>query len=138
MNTFTNLYNNILLESIIDIPRNSLDPTVFEFPDDGYPIMHPIIKSQIMRDVETIEEVNTVVRFFVVGSILTKAYTNNSDIDVNVQVNKSDPLAVEEMFNVLNRLNGRLAPGTTHPVNYYIHQGEYDLNKMTLKVFFSF
>ena len=75
MNNFDKFFNDVLNESIIDIPRNSLDPTVFEFPEDGPPIMHPIIKTQILNDIEQLKDLVPVMLFFAIGSILSKNYT---------------------------------------------------------------
>ena len=129
MNTFDSYINNILNESIIDIPRNSLDPTVFQFRDDGAPIMHPIIKTQILNDIEEFKTLVTVIRFFVVGSILTKNYTPHSDIDVNVQIDAPTDRIVESIFDLIKNINGRMAAGTTHPINYFVIQEDYNLDK---------
>lgn len=129
MSTFDKYFRDVLNESVIDIPRNSLDPTVFEFPEDGPPIMHPIIKTQISYDIDKIKEVVPVVVYFVVGSILTKNYTPHSDIDVNVQIDPPDETVVEGVFDLLKILNGKLGAGTTHPINYFIIKDDYDLDK---------
>jgi len=127
MNNFNTYINNIINESILDITRNSLDPTVFEFPDDKPPIMHPMIKTQIMTDIEKFKEVTKVVVYFVVGSILTKKYSPHSDIDVNVQIDVSDDNLMLRIFDLIKHLNGNLAAGTTHPINYYAVKSTYDL-----------
>jgi len=129
MNTFNAFFNSFINESIVDIPRNSLDPTVFEFPDDGPPIMHPIIKTQIMSDIDKFRELVPVVTYFAVGSILTKQYTAHSDIDINVQIDAPKDRVLESVFELMKRLNGRMASGTTHPINYYVIQEDYDLDK---------
>ena len=127
MNSFDKFFNDILNESIIDIPRNSLDNTVFEFPEDGPPIMHPIIKTQIINDIDQLKDLVPVVLFFAIGSILSKNYTPHSDIDINVQIDTPDDTVVEAVFSVIKQINGRLAAGTTHPINYYVIKEDYDL-----------
>jgi len=129
MNIFNKYCNDILNESIIDLPRNSLDPTVFEFNDGLPPIMHPIIKVQIMNDIEKFREVVPVVQYFAVGSILTKNYSSHSDIDINVQIKSPHDRIIEAIFDILKQLNGNLATGTTHPINYFVIQKDYDLDK---------
>lgn len=129
MNIFNNYFNSFINESVLDIPRNSLDPTVFEFPDGGNPIMHPAIKTQIMSDIDKLREIVDVVTYFVIGSILTKRYNPHSDIDVNVQIDVPNDRTVEQIHDLIKQLNGKLATGTTHPINYYIMQGEYNLDK---------
>ena len=129
MNTFNTLINNIINESVIDIPRNSLDITVFEFPDSGPPIMHSMIKTQIMNDIEQFKDIVKITVYFAVGSILTKNYTAHSDIDICVQINSPDDIIIESIFDLIRRLNGKLAVGTTHPINYYVINDNYDLDK---------
>lgn len=129
MNKFTQITNSYINESVIDIPRNSLDPTVFQFRDDSYPIMHPMIKTQIQYDIEDIDDVVHVNRYYVIGSILTNKYSPTSDIDINVEVNARNKMEMEDAIKVIKDINGRLAPGTTHPINYYIMENKYDLMK---------
>jgi len=132
MNKFDSFINTYLCESIVDIKRNSLDPTVFQFPDDGQPIMHPMIKTQIMEDIVEINKITPVNRFLAIGSILTPKYSRSSDIDINVEIEKEDQVSdikMDTIFQLVKKLNGNIAAGTTHPLNYYIIQGEYDLSK---------
>lgn len=121
-----------LKESVIDIPRDSLDPTVFSFPDGGQPILQSVIKKQIQKDVERINAIFPVRRFYIIGSIVTHRYNISSDIDVNVEIEdqgKKDDISMEAILRVAKSLNGKLAIGTTHPINYYLIQHEYDLDK---------
>ena len=117
------IFNNKweLSESVIDITRNSLDPSVWEFPDDNLPILRPSIKLQIIDIIETIDGMSDIILkdFFIVGSILTKQYSPNSDIDINVQIDEGiTDLAREALFQFIRRVNGSLAIGTTHPINF--------------------
>ena len=129
MNTFDSFINRAFNESIIDITRNSLDPSVFEFPETGLPIMHPIIKEQIIADIRKVDDVIHVVDYYLCGSILTKKYSATSDIDVNVHVSSENAIEKEKALLLLKELNGRLASGTTHPVNYFIMEGKIDYSK---------
>jgi hypothetical protein len=126
------LHKQIFKESIIDIPRDSLDQTVFQFFDDGrLPLFKDGIKKQIITDINKLDSIIPIVNFFAIGSILTKSYDEKSDLDVNVQVDAemADVIATGEIMHVLKKLNGNLAVGTTHPINYYIVTQEYDLDK---------
>lgn len=129
MNKFDRYIYSFLNESVVDIPRNSLDPSVFEFSDSNAPILHPLIKTQIAQDIEEIARVIPVTRYFIVGSILTKNYTSNSDLDVNVEVDPPSNRVPTEIFDIVKQINGKLAGGTTHPINYYIMEENYDLDK---------
>jgi len=128
----SSIFNNKweLSESVIDIARNSIDPTVWEFPEDNLPILRPSIKLQIIDIIETIGGIVAVKDFFIVGSILTKQFSPNSDIDVNVQIDEdTNDLTMEALYQFVRRANGSLAIGTTHPINYFIVQQEYDISK---------
>lgn len=125
---FDFIYKGIINESIIDIPRNSLDPQVWEFPDGGHPIMHPSIKVQILEDIGKIENIVPVKEFFAIGSILTHRYSKTSDIDINVVIDEQDfdNISREALVNLAVKLNGNLASGTSHPINYFFVKGEFD------------
>ncbi len=132
MKHFIPFRNYYLNESAIDIPRNSLDPTVFSFPDGSPPILQSPIKKQIQRDVERINSIYPVKRFYIIGSIVTHRYNISSDIDVNVEIEsrgEKDEISLEAILRIVKSLNGKLAVGTTHPINYYLLQHEYDLDK---------
>ena len=114
------------------IPRNSLDPTIFQFIDGGPPIMQGTVKTQIISDVEGINRIVSVTDFIAVGDVLSYNCKQNSDLEINVLVNleQMDSITTEAVYNYLKMINGRLAVGSTHPINYYIIQnGKYDASK---------
>jgi len=120
-------FSDFIKESVVDIPRANLDPTVFEFPDnDGEPFLRHPIKRQILRDMDDFIDIVPIKRFYIVGSILTKFYGENSDIDVNIDIYKDDvdDLMQAKLIEIIRRLNGKLAANTTHPINYYIVLGD--------------
>lgn len=121
---FTQWY---LSESILDIPRDSLDPTVFQFPEQGAPILHPRIRSQIVNDLVELNKIVTILDYFLVGSILTPKYNSNSDLDVVAEVEQEiSPVQHETLVETLRHINGKLAVGTTHPINYFIVKGQFN------------
>lgn len=125
-------FKEYITESVIDIPRDTLDPNVFSFPDTGQPRLQSSIKKQIVSDITKIDNVIPVKQFYIIGSILTKRYNDKSDIDVNVEVENggtSDERFSDIVSKIVKKLNGKLAVGTTHPVNYFLMRTEYDLDK---------
>lgn len=129
---FDNLYNDWYLgESVLDLSRTSLDSGVFQFPEDGTaPIIHARIKQQIIDGVRMIHLVVPVQDYYVIGSILTPKYNDYSDIDVTCEVEEEiSPIAMENLISVLNHINGKLAIGTLHPINFHIVRGMYDQEK---------
>lgn len=124
-------FKDYIKESVIDIPRDTLSPNVFSFPSMGQPKIQSSIKKQIIRDVSKISNIIPVNQFYIIGSILTRRYNDDSDIDVNVELESNG--AADEVFSnlvskVVDKMNGKLAAGTTHPINYYLMRSEYDLD----------
>ena len=125
-------HSQLLQESVVDLPRDSLDTNVFQFFDDGrLPILKDGIKAQILKDMEEISTVVPVVRFLGIGSVFTVNYTATSDIDINIQVDirDLDSISAADILQSLKRLNGSMAVGTQHPINYYCVTDEFDWDK---------
>jgi hypothetical protein len=119
-----------LTESILDIPRDGLDPAVFQFPEEGAPIIHPRIRAQIIKPLVDINQIVPILDYFIIGSILTPRYNSTTDIDVCLEVDEEiSAIKMENLISMLKVINGKLAIGTTHPINYYIVKGQYDLDK---------
>ena len=129
--SFDNLLNDWYLnESVLDIARDGLDPDVFQFPEQGAPIVNARIKQQIIDGVTQIHSVIPVQDYFIIGSILTTKYNEHSDIDVNCEVDVNiNPVGLENIVSLLKVINGRLATGTQHPINFFIVKGEFDHDK---------
>lgn len=130
--SFDNLFNEWYLgESVLDLPRTSLDPNVFQFPEDGTaPIINARIKQQIIEGVRQIHLVVPVQDYYVIGSVLTPQYNEHSDIDVNCEVEEEiSPIALENLIAVLKHINGKLAIGTLHPINFHVVRGMFDHDK---------
>lgn len=113
-------------ESILDMTRSGLDPTVFQLSEGLPPILQPAIKEQIMADLLNFKRAIDITKAYIIGSILTRNYNSKSDIDVTIEVHKEDIdeetgiLGVGKIIATLRALNGKLATGTTHPINYYV------------------
>lgn len=131
MNIFDKIIYNTLTESVLSLTQDELDPMVFKPNEMGLPILRDAIRIQILRDIDEIRKVLPVVNFWLIGSILTKNYDENTDIDVTVQVDAElvDNISTAEVMHLLKYLNGNLASDTTHPINYYIIPHEYDDTK---------
>ena len=140
MNAFDKYYTDILNEGSIrkleppkgsNITRRSLDPTVFQFPEDSPPIMQSFIRAQILEDLHGLNRVAQLDDFFVTGETLTPNYTSKSTIDVNIklQYDTIDDIVLDSLFSYLKIVNGRLAGGTTHPIHYFILNDDYDVER---------
>ena len=117
------------MESIIDIPRSTYAPGVFDNADSKNPKIKSSVMKMIDKQVEDFEKEYPVLEVTLIGSILTKRYRNDADLDINVlfdvpkEKQEDERLRLSKQFlsskNPEN-IQGKLIPGTKHPVNYYI------------------
>jgi predicted nucleotidyltransferase len=126
-----------LKESIIDIPRSTYAPGVFDNADSKDPKIKSSVKAMIDKQVKDFEKEYPVLKITLIGSILTKRYRNDADLDINVlfdvpkEKQEDERLRLSKQFlsskNPEN-IQGKLISGTKHPVNYYLitDQKTYD------------
>ena len=134
-------------ESIIDIPRSTYAPGVFDSADTKDPKIKSSVKAMIDKQIEDFAKEYPVLKITLIGSILTKRYRNDADLDINVLFDvpkdkqEDERLRLSKQFlSVKNpdNIQGKLIPSTKHPVNYYLitDQETYeDQNKKADAVF---
>ena len=114
-------------ESIIDIPRQTYAPAVFDDADTKNPKIKESVLKQINDQVKEFKEY-PVIKIALIGSILTKRYRNDADLDINVLFDvpkeKQEQERVDLSLKYLsaknpNNIQGKLIPGSKHPINYY-------------------
>ena len=126
-----------LKESIIDIPRSTYAPGVFDNADTKDPKIKSSVKVMIDKQVEDFAKEYPVIKIALIGSILTKKYRNDADLDINVLFDVPKDKQEEERLRLSKQflssknpdnIQGKLIPGTKHPVNYYLitDQKTYD------------
>ena len=126
-----------LRESIIDIPRSTYAPGVFDNADTKNPKIKSSVKVMIDKQVKEFEKEYPVIEIGLIGSILTKRYRNDADLDINVlfdvpkEKQEDERLRLSKQFlssKNPDNIQGKLIPDTKHPVNYYIitDQKTYD------------
>ena len=87
MKTFKQLRDQVrevLKESVIDIPRRTYAPGVFDDADTNNPKIKSSVKTMIDKQVKEFEKEYPVIEIGLIGSILTKRYRNDADLDINV------------------------------------------------------
>jgi len=112
-----------LIESIIDIPRKDYAPGVFDNADTENPKLKQKVLDMIDKQIKEFEKLAPVKETSLIGSILTKRYRNDADLDINVlfDVPEDEQEERREQYSKLLRdINGKFVPGTAHPVNYYV------------------
>ena len=72
------------LEAVIDIPRRTYAKGVFDEADTNNPKIKDSVKSLIDKQIEEFETEYPVVKIGLIGSILTKRYREDADLDLNV------------------------------------------------------
>ena len=112
-----------LNESIIDIPKKHFARDVFDDHDTDNPKLKPVVLKMIKDEIAKFEEYAPVEKYSLIGSILTKRYREDADLDINilfkVPVKDREPMRKALAKNLRN-INGKLVPGTKHPINYYV------------------
>src|SRR5210317_958850 len=121
-------FKDFIKESIIDMPRRTYAPGVFDRADTDSPILKQSVINIIKNDIKKhIEPYGDVERVYIIGSILTKTYRNDADVDIDIVI-KPNAIGEEEIEKVrkdlvgkfMGQVNGKNIPGTKHPINYYI------------------
>ncbi len=127
------IYPNIKLrksfqESIIDIPRRTYAPKVFDEADTSNPVIKPSVIKQIETQLKEFESEYPILKTSLIGSILTKRYRNDADLDINVLFNVPADKQEEERTRLSKKylsvsnpdnIQGKLIPGSEHPINFY-------------------
>ena len=74
----------VFTESIIDIPRRTYAPLVFDDADTPNPKIKASVKKLVDAQIKEFSKEYPVIKVGLVGSILTKRYRNDADLDFNV------------------------------------------------------
>ena len=135
------MYRNKLNESIIDAPRNTYAPGVFDDYETKTPRIKPSVREIVDNQLKEFGKEYPVLKVSLVGSILTKRYRKDADLDFNVLFDVPVDKQEEERLRLSHKylsakspekINGKLIPDTQHPINYYIitdpitHQDQED------------
>tara|TARA_Y100000385_G_scaffold61230_1_gene59818 strand:+ start:1544 stop:3781 length:2238 start_codon:yes stop_codon:yes gene_type:complete len=116
------------LEAVIDIPRRTYAKGVFDNADTNNPKIKDSVKSLIDKQIEEFETEYPVVKIGLIGSILTKRYREDADLDINVLFDVPKDKREDERLRLSqkylsaknpNNIQGKLIPGTKHPINFY-------------------
>ena len=126
-----------LKESIIDIPRRTYAPAVFDDADTKNPKIKPSVKKLIDTQLKEFEKEYPIIKTALIGSILTKRYRNDADLDINVLFDVPKEKQEDERVRLSQKylsaknpdnIQGKEIPGTKHPINFYFitDQKTYD------------
>jgi len=122
-------FKDFIKESIIDIPRRTYAPGVFDNADTKEPKIKSEIIGMIMKQFTEFKKEYPILNYSLIGSILTKRYRDDADLDINVLFDVPKEKQEEERIRLSKKflssknpdnVQGKLIPGTKHPINYYI------------------
>jgi len=115
-------------ESIIDIPRSTYAPMVFDKENTSNPVIKPSVIKMIDDQLAVFAKEHPILKYTLIGSILTKRYRNDADLDINVLFDVPVDQQEDERLRLSKKylsaknpdnIQGINIPGTKHPVNYY-------------------
>ena len=121
-------FKDFINESIIDIPRRTYAPKVFDNADTPNPTIKDSVKKQIETQLKEFESEYPILKTSLIGSILTKRYRNDADLDINVLFDVPADKQEEERTRLSKKylsaknpdnIQGKLIPGSEHPINFY-------------------
>ena len=121
-------FKDFIKESIIDIPRRTYAPGVFDNADTKEPKIKSEIIGMIMKQFTEFKKEYPILDYSLIGSILTKRYRDDADLDINVLFDVPKEKQEEERIRLSKKylsaknpdnIQGKLIPGTKHPINYY-------------------
>jgi predicted nucleotidyltransferase len=110
-------------ESVIDIPQKTYAKEIFDNADTEEPKLKESVRKIILDQIEEFKKKAPVIKFSLIGSILTKQYRDDADLDVNVLFDVPESQRDEKRLEIaksLKDINGKTVPGTNHPINYFV------------------
>jgi predicted nucleotidyltransferase len=110
-------FTEFFVESILDPEQPTLSPQIFDVSEE--PKLKGDVRTQIMVGISKLSELVNVLDYTLIGSILTRRYANDSDIDVNVLINASQD-KFDAAKELAIELSGKTVNNTKHPINYHV------------------
>ena len=77
-------FKDFIKESIIDIPRRRYAPGVFDDADTNNPKLKKVVVDMILDQIDKFQETYPVKKYSLIGSILTKRYRDDADLDLSL------------------------------------------------------
>lgn len=118
-------FSSYIKESILDPERSSLSPLLFT--GVGETALKKEVQTQILSRIAMLSKHVVVIDYMLIGSILTRRYTDKSDIDINILVSASD----HNIYNIRDisiKLSGTPVRGTEHPIDLHVLNSKSDFD----------
>jgi hypothetical protein len=121
-----------ITESIIDIPRKDYSRSIFDKFKTNKPVLKKHIKGTIERQLKKLSKIAPIKDYRLIGSILTKRYRKDADLDINVLFDvpvSKRPSVHEKLKKAAIKINGKEITGTKHPINFFVIVDEKIYNR---------
>jgi predicted nucleotidyltransferase len=116
-------FSSFLTESILDQERPIHDVSIF---DVGEPLqLKPSVRTQILAGISKLSRHMDIKDYTLIGSILTRRYAEDSDVDVNVLISAKDE-NMTELVKIATEYSGKFVDATKHPINFHLLNDEND------------
>lgn len=116
-------FSSFLTESILDPERPIHDVSIF---DAGEPLtLKPNVRAQILAGISKLSRFMVIKDYTLIGSILTRRYAEDSDVDINVLISAKDDDMIE-LVKIATESSNKFVEGTKHPINFHILNDETD------------
>ena len=115
---------------------------VFDDADTSNPKIKQSVIGMIEKQMEDFEKEYPILKYTLIGSILTKRYRNDADLDINILFDIPEEDREEERTRLSKQylsaknpdnIQGKLIPGTKHPVNYFFITDKRTYDDQNLK-----
>ena len=108
------------IAGLLDAPKDTLAWDIWSDVNGTYKLRPPV-RNYILSKLYNVVPKSLVAKVYIIGSITGYKYRDTSDIDVNVYLRADVSKEEVKLYHVKMRVhNETLAPGTKHPVNFYI------------------
>lgn len=116
-------FNSFLTESILDQERPVHDVSIFDL---GEPLkLKPSVRTQILAGISKLSRHMSIKDYTLIGSILTRRYAEDSDVDINVLISATDD-NMQMLVKIATENSGKFVEGTKHPINFHLLNDESD------------
>jgi len=119
---------HIVSESIVDPVQPHLSSDIFDNFKSDSPTLKMAVISEIHGGLKAISAYANIVDYVLIGSIITRRYTKQSDLDITVLVDAGDS-TFKKIKAILPIINGNLVQFTEHPINYFIVNNSEDYTR---------
>ncbi len=115
----TRLVTEELEESILDEPRKTMDPKIWDLQSRGLTLKNSA-HDAVLEGVKTLVGDVPVKGVYIVGSLTGTRYNPDADLDVNIMVDTDKQTHKHIGRRAFKWINGKNVPDTEHPINYFV------------------